>query len=101
GARAAPIDNIHPRDKFTTLTFGAGTISTHTPTFTTCGSPTGLIFDQPFKLTGGTGAFAGATGGGRESPRLEARRPSCGSARSPSSRGSEATHYPPIGRGGF
>jgi hypothetical protein len=61
------LDNgCHSGEEFTTFTFGTGTISTHTPTFTTCGTPTGLIFEQPFEITGGTGMFAGATGGGRE-----------------------------------
>ena len=56
----------HSGEEFTTFTFRTGTISTHTPSFTTCGTPTGLTFDQPFEITGGSGAFAGATGGGRE-----------------------------------
>ena len=61
------LDNgCHSGEEFTTFTFRTGTISTHTPSFTTCGTPTGLIFDQPFDITGGSGALAGATGGGRE-----------------------------------
>jgi hypothetical protein len=61
------LDNgCHSGEEFTTFTFAMGTISTHTPSFTTCGTPTGLTFDQPFEITGGSGAFAGATGGGRE-----------------------------------
>ena len=61
------LDNgCHSGEEFTTFTFGTGTISTHTPSFTTCGTPTGLTFDQPFEITGGSGAFTGATGGGRE-----------------------------------
>jgi hypothetical protein len=61
------LDNgCHTGEEFTTFTFSAGTISTHTPTFETCGTPTGLLFDVPFEITGGTGAFAGATGGGQE-----------------------------------
>jgi hypothetical protein len=61
------LDNgCHSGEEFTTFTFATGTISTHTPSFTTCGTPTGLTFDQPFDITGGSGALAGATGGGRE-----------------------------------
>lgn len=61
------LDNgCHSGEEFTTFTFGAGTISTHTPSFTTCGTPMGLTFEQPFDITGGSGAFAGATGVGRE-----------------------------------
>lgn len=32
----------------------------------TCAPPKGLLFNAPFEVTGGTGAFAGATGGGKE-----------------------------------
>ena len=53
-------------DEVSTVTFAAGTISTHTPLPTTCAPPEGLLFNAPFVVTGGTGAFAGATGGGRE-----------------------------------
>jgi hypothetical protein len=61
------LDNgCRTQEEFTTFTFNAGTISTHTPSYTTCGEPKGLLFDAPFQITGGTGAFAGATGGGHE-----------------------------------
>jgi hypothetical protein len=59
-------DGCHNGEEFTTFTFATGTISTHTRELHACGTPTGLALDQPFDITGGTGAFASATGGGRE-----------------------------------
>ena len=59
-------DGCHSGEEFTTFTFGTGTISAHTLELHACGTPTGLTLDQHFEITGGTGAFAGATGGGRE-----------------------------------
>jgi hypothetical protein len=53
-------------EETTTFTFAAGTISTDTSLPLTCGPPKGLLFDAPFDITSGTGAFAGATGGGKE-----------------------------------
>jgi hypothetical protein len=50
----------------TTFTFDAGTISTQTLIPTTCAPSKGLLFNLPFDITGGTGSFAGATGGGKE-----------------------------------
>jgi hypothetical protein len=50
----------------TTFTFDAGTISTQTLLPTACAPPKGLLFNLPFDITGGTEAFAGATGGGKE-----------------------------------
>jgi hypothetical protein len=50
----------------TTFTFDAGTISTQTLIPMTCTPPRGLLFNLPFNITGGTEAFAGATGGGKE-----------------------------------
>ena len=61
-------DGCGSADEVSTITFGAGTISTHTQIPTTCGPvpPKGLLINGPFEVTGGTGAFAGATGGGHE-----------------------------------
>jgi hypothetical protein len=53
-------------DEVSTATFAAGTISTHTPLPTTCAPPKGSLFNAPFEITGGTGEFAGAIGGGKE-----------------------------------
>jgi hypothetical protein len=50
----------------TTFTFDDGTISTQTLLPTTCALSNGLLFNLPFDITGGTEAFAGATGGGKE-----------------------------------
>ena len=59
-------DGCHSGEEFTTFTFATGTISTHTLELHACGTPSGLALDQPFEITGGTGVFARATGGGRE-----------------------------------
>jgi hypothetical protein len=61
-------DGCGSADEVSTVTFAAGTISTHSPFPTTCGPvpPNGLKINGPFEVTGGTGAFAGATGGGQE-----------------------------------
>ena len=55
-------------DESTTFTFDAGTISTHTAIPASCAPapPKGLLINGSFVVTGGTGAFAGATGGGKE-----------------------------------
>jgi hypothetical protein len=49
-----------------TFTFDAGTISTHAAFPAACAMLNGFLFNGPFEVTGGTGAFAGATGGGHE-----------------------------------
>ena len=53
-------------EETTTITFDAGTISTQTLFPAACAPPKGLLINEPFDITGGTGAFAGATGGGHE-----------------------------------
>jgi hypothetical protein len=53
-------------EESTTITFGAGTISTQTSFPAACAPPKGLLINEPFEVTSGTGAFAGATGGGHE-----------------------------------
>jgi hypothetical protein len=53
-------------EETTTITFDAGTISTQTSFPAACSPPKGLLINELFDITGGTGAFTGATGGGRE-----------------------------------
>ena len=60
----APGGNCNIVDEHTVFTFGNGTILIHSH-HEDCALH-GLRIDTTFDVTGGTGAFAGASGGGRE-----------------------------------
>jgi hypothetical protein len=65
------------------FTFANGTILTHSH-HEDCAIH-GLRIDTTFQVTGGTGAFAGATGGGHEFSQLPGQPRSSSTGRSPSS----------------
>jgi len=60
----APGGNCNIVDEHTVFTFGNGTILIHSH-HKDCAT-VGLRIDTHFDVTGGTGAFAGATGGGHQ-----------------------------------